>query len=347
MIPIRNIYYMLSYAFRVLKEDRYKKLATEEFHNTAELFAAILARGVSLQVRRGLGREYIERVEPLSSPRGTIEISESIKTLSLHRKRPVCTHDDFSVNSPMNRIVKTTMIMFLRADISAERKKELRRLLVFFADVDTLDPHDINWNFRFHRNNETYRMLIAICSLAIRGLLQSNTDGDTRLLDFTDEQKARLYERFVLEYYRKEIPILSAEASRIPWGIDDGMTELLPTMQSDITLEYRGKVLIIDAKYYSRSTQERYGAHTVHSGHLYQIFTYVKNKQIEPVGEPREVAGMLLYAQTDEEVLPNNTKPYLMGGNKIFVRTLDLNCDFVEIARQLDGMAEEYFEFVV
>ena len=42
MIPVQNVYYMLSYAFKVLNEQGYKRIATEEFNNTAELMAAIL-----------------------------------------------------------------------------------------------------------------------------------------------------------------------------------------------------------------------------------------------------------------------------------------------------------------
>lgn len=70
MIRIQNIYYMLAYAFQVLNEQGYKNIATEEFDNTAELCAAILARGISTQVKRGLGKEYIPQTEALSSLRG-------------------------------------------------------------------------------------------------------------------------------------------------------------------------------------------------------------------------------------------------------------------------------------
>ena len=47
MIPIQNVYYMLSYAFQVLNEQGYKDIATEQFNNTAELMAAILAKPVT------------------------------------------------------------------------------------------------------------------------------------------------------------------------------------------------------------------------------------------------------------------------------------------------------------
>ena len=343
MIPIRNIYYMLSYAFQVLSEQGYKNIETEQFDNVAELCAAILSKGVSLQLKRGLGREYIETTESLSSVRGRIEISESIKTRSFLKRQLVCSYDDFSENSYMNRIIKTTMQLLLHADIAKARKKELRKLLVYFGNVDLLDVHMINWKIQYNRNNQTYRMLISVCYLVIKGLLQTNTDGTTRLMDFLDEQRmCRLYEKFILEYYRKEYPQLTVNASQIPWALDDGINDMLPVMQTDIMLSQGNQVLIIDAKYYGHTTQTQYDIHTLHSANLYQIFTYVKNKEAELANVPHEVSGMLLYARTDEAVQPNNS--YKMSGNKISVRTLDLNQDFSEIAAQLNAIAVEHFE---
>ena len=342
MIPVQNIYYMLSYAFQVLNEQGYKDIATEQFDNVAELCAAILTKGIAVQLKRGLGKEYIPQTEALSSLRGKIDITESIKTQSVLRKQLVCTYDDFTVNSYLNRILKSTMELLLHADISKARKKSLRKLMIYFADVDVLDIHAINWSIRYDRNNQTYRMLISICYLVVKGLLQTNSDGSTRLMDFIDEQRMRrLYEKFILEYYRKEHPEVSARASQIPWQLDDGFSDMLPVMQSDITLSQGNRTLIIDAKYYAQNTQTQYDVHTVHSGNLYQIFTYVKNKDSEYGDTPHDVAGMLLYAKTDAQVQPDHV--YHMSGNKISVRTLDLNCDFAGIAAQLDRIVEEHF----
>ena len=343
MIPIRNIYYMLSYAFRVLNEQGYKSVETEQFDNVAELCAAILAKGVSSQLKRGLGRDYIEKTESLSALRGRVEISESIKTRSILRRQLICSYDEFSENSYMNRIIKTTMELLLHSAISKTRKKELRKLLMYFGEVEPLDIHSINWRIQYNRNNQTYRMLVSICYLVIKGLLQTNSDGTTRLMDFLDDQHmCRLYEKFILEYYRKEFPMLSASASQIPWSLDDGESTMLPVMQSDIMLSKGSDVLIIDAKYYARTTQTQYDTHTLHSGNLYQIFTYVKNKDAEFGDRPHTVSGMLLYAATDEAIQPNFS--YQMSGNKVSVKTLDLNLDFSQIAAQLNAIAAEYFK---
>lgn len=342
MIPVQNVYYMLSYAFQVLNEQGYKNIATEPFRNIAELCAAILAKGISVQLKRGIGREYIPETGALSTIRGRIDFSESIKTRTMLKKQLICMYDDFSVNAYMNQVIKTTVGLLLRSDISKTRKKELRKLLVFFGEVEMLDVYNINWRFQYNRNNHTYRMLISICYLIVNGLLQTNSSGTTRLMDFIDEQRmSRLYEKFILEYFRREHPEIITNASQIPWQLDDEMNAMLPVMQTDVMLSKDEKTLIIDAKYYSQTMQTQYDVHTLHSGNLYQIFTYVKNKESQLSSQPHEVSGMLLYAKTDETILPNYI--YRMSGNRISVRTLDLDCTFEHIAAQLDTIVSEHF----
>ena len=150
-----------------------------------------------------------------------------------------------------------------------------------------------------------------------------------------------VYEKFLLEYYRKEHPELSANASQIAWQLDDSENQLLPKMQTDIMLSQGNNILIIDAKYYSHMTQQQYGTNTLHSNNLYQIFTYVKNKEIALSAQQHTVSGMLLYAQTDEDVIPNNT--YQMSGNQISVRALNLNQNFSKISENLNSIVKDNF----
>lgn len=62
MIPIQNIYYMLSYAFQTLQAENYKDLAAENFHNTAELCAAILDKGIGIQLKHGLKKRLCIKI---------------------------------------------------------------------------------------------------------------------------------------------------------------------------------------------------------------------------------------------------------------------------------------------
>lgn len=310
--------------------------------STAELCAAILDKGISVQLKRGLGRDYLPKSESLSTLQGKLNISESIKTQTLLKKQMICTYDEFSTNTQFNQIIKSTMLLLLKANITNTRKKSLRNLLLFFSDVNEIDLRFVNWNQHYNRSNQSYQMLIGICYLIYNGLLQTQNDGTTKIMDFFDEQRmCRLYEKFLLEYYRKEHPELSANASQIAWQLDDSENQLLPKMQTDIMLSQGNNILIIDAKYYSHMTQQQYGTNTLHSNNLYQIFTYVKNKTFELKDCEHTVSGMLLYAQTDENVIPNNT--YQMSGNQISVRALNLNQDFSGIAHTLDDIIQNSF----
>lgn len=344
-IFIRNIYYMLSYAFTTLNQGGYESIETEEFENLHNLFAAILAKGIGRQLKQGLYREYLSHKENLAVVRGKIDMPGSMQHRMAQRRMLTCEYDELSENNLLNQILKTTAMLLLQhSNVDVEHKNDLKKEMLFFSNVDTIDPLIIRWNaIRFQRNNNTYRMLISICQLILEGMLMTTQDGEYKLASFVDEQRmSRLYEKFILEYYAKECPQVKATASQIPWALDDGLGTYLPVMQSDITLTQGTRVLIIDAKYYTRTMQTQYDVHTLHSANLYQIFTYVKNRDTEFGDRPHEVSGMLLYARTDEMIQPDNT--YQMSGNQISVKTLDLNMPFIDIAAQLNSIVQSHFE---
>ncbi|MDD7402109.1 MAG: 5-methylcytosine-specific restriction endonuclease system specificity protein McrC [Eubacteriales bacterium] len=343
-IFIKNIYYMLSYAFTTLNQGGYEDVATEEFENIHNLFAAILAKGIGRQLKQGLYREYLNRKEDTALVRGKIDMPGTIQNRLARKRVLTCEYDELSENNILNQILKTTVMLLLRhAKVDQEYKNNLKKEMLFFSNVDIIEPATIRWSaIRFQRNNNTYRMLISLCQLILEGMLMTTDSGEYKLASFVDEQRMnRLYEKFILEYYAQECPMVSARASQIPWALDDGVGNMLPIMQSDIMLERGNDVLIIDAKYYSHTTQMQYDVHTLHSANLYQIFTYVKNKDKNFGDEPHKVSGMLLYAATDEAIQPDNV--YQMGGNQVSVKTLDLNCDFSIIATQLNAIVDDHF----
>lgn len=343
-IFIKNIYYMLSYAFTALDQGGYEDIEKESFDHIHNLFAAILAKGIGRLLKQGLYREYISRTEAIPVVRGKINMPGTIQNRLARKQVVTCDYDELSENNLLNQILKTTVMLLLRhADVAQNYKDDLKKKMLFFANVDTVDPAAVRWSaIRFQRNNNTYRMLISLCQLIIEGMLLTEETGEYRLASFIDPQRMnRLYEKFILEYYTKECPQVKATASQIPWAVDDDFRTMLPVMQSDIMLTKGDDVLIIDAKYYTRTTQSVFDAHTLHSGNLYQIFTYVKNKDTEFGDKPHKVSGMLLYAATDEAIQPDNS--YQMSGNQISVKTLDLNREFSEIAAQLNEIVATHF----
>ena len=336
---------MLAYAFQVLRQKNYEQIASEEFDDVQDLFAAILARGIAQQLKQGLHREYVTRNEDLPVLRGKLDVYGTVKNQIQRKKVLSCEYDELSVDNIFNQILKTTVDILIRdSKVRIENKADLKKVALFFDEVRVIDPSAIRWNLlRYQRNNKNYEMLMNVCYFVLDGMLQTTEKGNYKMTAFSDEHMHRLYEKFVLEYFKRHHTYLDeARAAQVKWDLapdtEESMIRFLPIMQTDIFLRYKDQVLIIDTKYYGKTMQMQYDKSTLHSGNVYQIFTYVKNQDVANTGN---VSGMLLYAKTDEAITPDCS--FVMGGNKISVKTLDLNKEFSLIAAQLDRIAEVHF----
>ena len=161
-ILIRNIYYMLSYAFQELRQNNYVEIESETFDEIYNLFAEILIKGISSQLKQGLHREYVVRNESLQTIRGKIDINGTIARRMRNSRQIVCDYDELSEDNIFNQIlVTTTSVLLKHSDVKKERKAQLKKLMLFFQNVSPRDVHAIRWNsLRFGRNNRNYRMLL-------------------------------------------------------------------------------------------------------------------------------------------------------------------------------------------
>ncbi len=367
-IFVKNIYYMLSYVFDYFREDSYEKIQGEDFEDAKELFAALLLKDISRQLKQGLYKEYIEKRGIIRTVRGKVIPYETLAFRRRERERGkiVCEFDDLSENNIWNQILKTTLYFLEREkEVTDERRQQIRKLLSFFEHIDILNPRQISWRrLQITRGNRSYEALMNLCYFVLDGLILNREDGSYKMQILSEDHMERLYEKFVLAYYRRHYGDLDeVRARQIRWKLDEeiggdgrkigrkeereeekrnqrkkdgdkkGNLEFLPVMKTDITLKKGDKILIIDTKYYQNNLQEQYGRKTIHSNNLYQIFAYVKNLAAQE-GENVEVSGMLLYAKTEgENVLDCG---YSMSGNWIGVRTIDLGREFEEIRGRLD-----------
>ena len=302
-ILIRNVYYMLAYAYQELKQNNYAKIDAEAFDDIYDLFAEILARGIAYQLKHGLYREYVSKNESMFTVRGKININGTLVNRMRNRHQIDCDFDELSENNIFNQIlVSTSMILIKNTDVKKEKKAKLKQLMLFFQNVKPIDLHSIRWNIlRFDRNNQNYRMLLYLCYFIVSEWLMTTEEGKFKMRAFSDEHMSRLFERFVLEYYKKNHPELKPCAKQIDWNIVKETTDIaiLPIMQTDILLTMKERTLIIDTKYYSHTLQKKYDKTSIHSQNLFQMHTYVTEYDVEHKGN---VDGMLLYAKTQEDM---------------------------------------------
>ena len=173
----------------------------------------------------------------------------------------------------------------------------------------------------------------------VQELLLTTDEGKFKQQKFSDDRMCRLFEKFVLEYYKKHHPEFKPTAKQIEWNLDKEKSpgiNLLPLLKTDVFLTINDRTLIIDTKYYSKMMVEHYDKKSIAAHNQQQIFTYVVNHDRKHEGK---TDGMLLYAKTQEEVQPDDMVT-ISDGNRLYYKNLDLNQDFEGIKSQLESFLE-------
>src|SRR5687767_72663 len=108
-VPIRNIYYLLGYAWNMLEEQALVDVQAETCPDLFNLFSRVLSSGTSILLRRGLDKGYVRRRESTQKPRGAIDFDVTLRELSLARREMVCGFEHLSYDVLHNRILKSTI----------------------------------------------------------------------------------------------------------------------------------------------------------------------------------------------------------------------------------------------
>lgn len=328
---------MLCYAWdNTLKQEGESLLDTEAFENIYNFLSFILIKEVTKLMRSGILRGYVSCTQSLPLVRGKINLNSTLKEQSLIKKQIVCDFDEFSENIMMNQIIKSTMETLLVSDkVDKEYKIKFRMLLRNFSNVNRIDINNVYWNgINYNKNNKKYRLIMNLCELISDGLILKEENGKNSFATFIkDNAMAKLYEKFVFNFYKYELRDVRTSSSIIKWKLDEIPSDnLLPNMETDIELEGTGGKIIIDTKYYANALVKNNFSETkkLISSNLYQIFAYVKNTEYNG-----EVSGMLLYPTVAYDL----DQKYKMSGNNIFVKTVNLGEDFDKIKSRLLNIA--------
>ena len=336
-IPIENIYYLLSYAWNKLEEAEAVEVSVDDKTQLIDLFAKVLINSTKKLLKRGIDRSYVEHTAELAGIKGKIELGETLKSRMWMQRKASCTFDEFSPNVPTNQILFSTLRQLLRTqNLDNDLKQQIRNLLWMFPPIDQvrLSPKLFE-QVKIHRNNRLYEFVIKICQLIYQNSLPGESPGSWKFSDFTrDEQKMnQLFEGFIFNFFQIEQQSYKVSREIIKWQFDAPDEEsfnYLPQMRTDINLENQQRKIIIDAKYYSKTLSRYYDSEKVHSGNLYQLFSYLLNQEDGSVIK-NAATGILLYPTIDKDY---NLK-FRYKSHPVQIRTVNLNQPWKLISERL------------
>lgn len=336
MIPIANIYYMLSYSAGMLPERGERLVTGSNEEALLELFAQAFERRLTPVVKRGFYKEYVTAEEQTTAPRGKILMRETMRLV--HKPAVVSEVDHFSVDILHNQIIRATLVTLIHdASLTRQTQIKLKRQLRYFQAITPIRVTAQHFeNLTFHRQNQNDRMLLDICRMIHLYTMIDEVDGRLRFIDFEKtHQMHELFERFVRNFYKQHLAAYRVSREYMDWHVGRVVTgdrSLIPKMQTDICLTNDARKIIIDTKYYEHTLMTtRYGAERVHSQNLYQLYSYLENAEQRPF-----MAGMLLYPQVDEPL----DLVVELNGYPLTIATIDLTTHWSVIHARLLSLIE-------
>ena len=336
MIPIKNLFFILCYAWGRLDDGELVSASVDEVNTPQDLLARILINGSNRILKDGLDRGYLEFAEESSSLRGKIDFSNSISRLLFEQAKAATFVDELSHNILHNQILKTTLLSLSNSDLVDVRlRSELARLVRKFNDVDLIRlTASVFKRVQIHQNNSFYAFLTNVCELVYLQGTPNSAQGDLRIRDFSrDEVKMRkVFQDFVFNFYKLNQKAYSVSSERLTWGAlgDEDALKLLPNMYTDVSLSSPTRKIILDTKYYAEAFQSNWGKRSFHSSHLYQLNTYLDTAQ-RTSKEVRRLDGVLLYPATNDEF----TFKFELRDHSITIASLDMREDSNQISARL------------
>lgn len=140
---------------------------------------------------------------------------------------------------------------------------------------------------------------------------------------------ANLFEKFVLNFYKKECLQYRVGSEQIKWDATGEDITYLPKMKTDITFEGKNDKIIIDTKYYSQTMRNYFEKESIISGHLYQLYAYLSN--YEKGNDDKPLTGILLYPRVQKDL----NLLFDIKGYKVKICTVDLNKQWQGIHKRL------------
>lgn len=249
--------------------------------NLYEIFINMYLQEVRQLVKQGIKSSYVTQEENLTVYKGKLLVNEHLKYNIAHKERFYVGFDEYQVNRPENKLIKSTLLKLQKLTSSAENSKETRQLLTAFEFVQPSKNYDKDFSkVIIDRNTKEYEMLIKWSKVFLKNKSFTTFSGteSARALLFPME---KVFEAYVTKNMKKVF-------GRIGWQVSaqDKKYYLFNTLNGEnhkkfalrpdlVVTRDDESVIILDTKW--KSLINNKGAYYgISQADMYQMYAYAK-----------------------------------------------------------------------
>lgn len=344
-IPVRNVWLLFLYASGLARfRDRFEA-EVEESPDFKSLVARLLCYATEKRLRRNLSFGYQRKAEVLRRVRGRIDILVTESHELIGRGEVACRFEELTIDTPRNRLVRAALSRlsgWLDDDLLAHRCRTLGNALGRAGVSGDAPSRTQLAADQIARHEGEDRLMVSLAQAVFDLVLPMESAGARSMLKAQREETEfrKLFEKAIGNFFASE---LSREdgwrvypGRQFSWPVvaaTSGVASYLPIMITDIILENEreGRRVIIDTKFTSILTAGQHGGERFKTGHLYQLYAYLRSQ--ERASDPLSLVsdGMLLYPAVGVDI----DETALIQGHRIRFVTIDLSRASMEIIEKL------------
>lgn len=299
--------------------------------NLYEIFINLYLQEVQKLVKTGIKSSYISQEENLSFYKGKLVISEHLKQNIAHKERFYVGLDEYQINCPQNKIVKSALLKLQQFTSSAQNAKEIRQLLVSFELVEPSKNYEKDFSkIVLDRTNKNYELLLKWSKVFLKNKsfsIFSGTESACALL-FPME---RVFEAYVAKNLKKRLNQAGWKVSVQDKGYYlfdtlNGEHHQRFALRPDLVITRPDESMIILDTKWKKLINNKKANYGISQADMYQMYAYAKKYQTSEV--------WLLYPMNEEM---KNSKSILFDSGD-GVRVSVFGVDVAQIETSLEEL---------
>lgn len=170
-----------------------------------EVFIQQFLHSVNHLLKRGLKSDYLSQTDNLAFRKGKLLVAKQLRHNLVHRHRFFVEYDEYQINRPANRLLKTALVKVMSFTRSAANQKLLRELLFAFDEVPVCQSvkQDVS-ALKCDRSMRDYQTPLAWAKLILQGLSPLSMKGDAQAMSLLLPMET-VFENYVAAVLRAQL----------------------------------------------------------------------------------------------------------------------------------------------
>ncbi|OYQ65379.1 hypothetical protein B9P78_08585 [Aerococcus sp. 1KP-2016] len=262
------------------KDFNVSSLHTERL-SLLEIFIKMFLDEVTILTKQGLKAAYTPIESNEKFYKGKLLASQNLKHNLVNKERFFVRYDDFNINRPENRLIKSTISFLLKATSDVRNRQLASRLLTYFDKVGFSTNYEGDLSRCFaDRSVSHYQKVLSWCRVFLRGNSFTAFAGSEVALALLFPME-KVFESFIAARFRKHLSTgINIRTQDNRYSLFDSPSRAF-ALRPDIVLEFDGRTIVLDTKWKLLTDSARNKG--ISQSDMYQMYAYSKKYEADGI----------------------------------------------------------------